>query len=506
MNTISKQSVANALRLLVYFYLLLPHFIYFLGWIKPLIGIPVAVLLGISFYKIIRQNFQYQYFSNDEKIGWKPIILLVVIAFLLTLWSGAGGYFFQRSDYIKINAIFRVLIEQDWAVTFTSLKGIDEPTHFNYYMAYLLPVAFLGKILGIQHADQIALFWTFLGYAFAMLWFVLLNRKSIWIPVAVFFLFNGLEPLLIAGNVVFKIILGESDKAFLYHTIRTGWDVLLADGVFRYNGNYIALTWVPHHALGMWLSMSVFVYETIENKRLDTVALLIAVMLLWSPFPSVSLAILAGFYIVQYRFQTVWTYHNLVVAPILVIIFGLMYQAHYPLLAEHAGNWTWHFLPFPKYIFIYFIFILIKFVGYSACIHPFVVNSPHRKLWYLMMIALVLIPHYRIGSNNDSLANLYAPFMFLLTWLIAKYLSEKSLWKNIRIRLLAVLLLLGGVEAVRTVLISWFRPVLEPTFTTSIPIAESLTFQELHQRFEVWFVRHYIGKNDSFYARYLLKK
>ncbi|MCS7004703.1 MAG: hypothetical protein NZM38_05195 [Cytophagales bacterium] len=507
MSSISKQQIINFLRIVSYAYLILPHLIFFLTWINSFVGIPIIGLLGFSFYTIVQQNRLLVLFEGHEKVALRTIGLLVAISFLLTLWAGVGGYFFQRHDYIKINAIFRTLIEREWPIHFYNLPGIAETSaHFNYYMAYKLPIALFAKWIGIRWADDIALIWTFLGFTVVLLWFALLSGKDFWIPVIVFFLFNGLEPILIYGYVCYKILIGQADWDFLYHILRTGWDVFLADKVFRYNGNYIALTWVPHHAIGTWLAMSLFLYEVIQNKKLSNVAFLVGIMLLWSPFPSVSIALLGLFYLIAHRNNTIISFQNLFVAPVLALVFFFMYKAHYPLNSPDAGDWTWKAIPFPTYIWIYLVFVTIKFGAYATCIHQHVVKSVHKHLWYFMLIMLLLLPHYRIGTNNDSLANMYVPFMFLLMWQMARHLSERSLWKDLRIRVLAFLLLMGGSDAIRTVLISWFRPILEPTLVTSVPIQQSRVFEKLTEVYDEWFLRQYIGKNDSFYAEYLLKE
>ena len=153
----------NIFSLVTLLYLYIPIVIFFLTWLKPLIGIPCVL---ISCLIIVAGSS----FLKEEAISWKKLwgflTISIVVIVAWSLLSGLGGFFQQSYDWQKHNVLLNDFINKQWPVTydFRGKHGV-----VSYYIAeYILPGA-IGKISNFNIAQDFLLLWLVMGLVLLVL-------------------------------------------------------------------------------------------------------------------------------------------------------------------------------------------------------------------------------------------------------------------------------------------------------------------------------------------------
>ena len=147
-NKQSKKTIClsyNHLVLIAYLYMLLPIFIFYLGWLKPIFAMPTIVLIGSGLFFLLKSEYKEKEFIEIH------VASLVLIFLIIGIWvylSGVGGFWPQMQDWHWRNAILRDLIEYTWPVIYPKTGNA-----LVYYYNYFLPSALFGKIFGWQAAN-----------------------------------------------------------------------------------------------------------------------------------------------------------------------------------------------------------------------------------------------------------------------------------------------------------------------------------------------------------------
>ena len=213
---------------------------------------------------------------------------------MLTAWlllSGVGGFGFQNPDYEKHNALFRNLIIEKWPSTL----GVN--TNLVYYIAYYLPAALVGKILGWEAANYFIFFWTLIGIVLSYLWFWkisainLKNSKTrTLVLLLIFSLAGGLD---VIGYYLIK------QNTFDLFTHIEGWAEY-----FQYSSNTTLIYWVPQHTLAGWLITGIVVNSIYKPQNLKYLGLSLAFSIIWSPFIVIGIAPFLIFIFIEYLAQS----------------------------------------------------------------------------------------------------------------------------------------------------------------------------------------------------------
>ena len=151
----------NILRGFAYIYLFLPILIFFIGWIKPLIAVPLCLVICFCIFRMIQKpkDIWLPAFNKELFFQLLPIIIILI---LWVYFSGIGGFVFQNKDHWWRNETFNLLVQEDWPVIVKmNMKGTIQPRALIYYIGFWLPSAVVGKLFGLSA-----------GYAFQALWAV----------------------------------------------------------------------------------------------------------------------------------------------------------------------------------------------------------------------------------------------------------------------------------------------------------------------------------------------
>ena len=119
---------SRTLKIYSYIYLILPVLIFFIGYLKPIISIPISIGICVMFFLLIKQAIE-----EKEKVISKIILpILFIVILIICIFAGQGGLFYQSADHHWRNAIFRDLVNFEWPVYYS-----DSNSALNYYIGHL---------------------------------------------------------------------------------------------------------------------------------------------------------------------------------------------------------------------------------------------------------------------------------------------------------------------------------------------------------------------------------
>ncbi len=278
------------LRLITIFYIILPSFLFALGWLKGPFSIFTLLILlsfagvywvkvypGVGGGKVSGQKDENSVLSVEGRVGF------VLVFFMLLLWlafSGTGGLGLQNADYKASNALLKALIEQDWPLTYV-IEGVRVP--IVYYFAYYLPAALVGKLFGWLAANIFLFGWTFVGVWLSFAWFWKLSRSTLRKPIGKLLILALIFCL--AGGMDFVGAFLLKGREFEWSAHIEWWAEF-----FQYSSNTTLIYWVPQHTLAAWLITGLIADALYEKHSLIYMGMVMAAGVLWSPFGIVGTA------------------------------------------------------------------------------------------------------------------------------------------------------------------------------------------------------------------------
>ena len=444
-------------------YLVLPLFLFCLGWLQPLWAILFALLTAIGLW------FTFTEFRREEALvtavkGWRQgvtrrdIAITGIICFLLIIISGVSGYGYQTGDWSKHEILLQDLVDYPWPV-FYDYYGAS--VGLAYYVAYYLPPAVIGKLAGILPATQALVMWTLAGLVLAVSWFALITRRSLVVGLSFFLLFSGLSVIgavlrfampvdLLAGTPVINTSPWQTHPA-------------LWSAIWQYSPHVRGLFWVPQHVLPGWLltGMILFVLLTTTSRR--SLLFLWALSTLWSPFITIGLT---PFFLAdllprpQSRlgdrlrayvsvangcgvaiFLLMATFYATKLTPIAPVLNqGLRVGLSLGEIVQRDG-WV-------SVLFLYLLFCLLEFgIYFLVDGYRSLREAPGLQWTYrLVFLWLAGLPLLILGQNNDLAARASIPALFFVAMLVGRngfWLSGAAPWRR---ALWSVVILLGALS------------------------------------------------------------
>ncbi len=403
----------NKIRCIALLLLLIPSIIFMLTWVKPIIGIPCVLLLGVAFCAAS--------ISEDKVIEVKLSTLLAVGAVIL-LWAflaGQGGFFTQKSDYEYRNVILRDLLNYKWPV----LYGNGNGESLVYYIGYWLLPALIGKVA--MHFGGFVAGWLVARIAI-LVWTVVLiyvtfllllfnvgkgRRKAVYITLAILILFSGMDAL---GAIYVP-------HKFLSHI--EWWA-----GSFQYSSMTTQLCWVFNQAVPAWLACTI----AFSEKNEKSYAFIGLMLLPTSPLPLVGLAVyMLAFAVKDFLvsikskqisgfFKNIITVQNIIALVTLVPVFGAYYMNNAVSTDESAGGTPgMEFAISDVYTGVFYIlFILFEFGFLLLALK----NKKNRFESIFIAVSLVIIPFIKVGDSIDFCMRASIPSLFLLMIMLINYL------------------------------------------------------------------------------------
>lgn len=212
------------------------------------------------------------------------------------------------------------------------------------------------------------------------------------------------------------------------------WFTIINDIMLQYSSNYVMLRWVFPQVIAIWLTLLLF----IENKEKIQyyLTLMLPSMLLGtlSFIGIVPIAIgCALCELVRKRKFAIWlrkvfSLENMLTIFTLGSILILYFYGN--ILGEKPNDISFKYISYGSYWEIYFIFVIIMVLLYSLCIW---IDNKKNELFYLAVISLLVLPLFKMGMWNDLVMRCSIPSLFILMYLIVKFLNNYmciSIFKN----------------------------------------------------------------------------
>jgi hypothetical protein len=536
------------LRLLTILYLVLPSFLFSVGWLEwPFAIISILILTSFTVnifsdayralpswqMQILFKIKKKQVLTSDSKLGIALVFLLIII---WMVFSGAGGVGLQNIDYRSSNALLKDLIVQDWPLVAISGNTL---VPIVYYVAYYLPAAVIGKAFGWVYANNFLFVWTLIGVVLAFSWFWNLSRidlknnrvSKLGVLTVIFCLSGGLDYI---GYYVLK------GNVFDLSAHVEQW----AD-YFQYSSNTTLIYWVPQHTIAPWLIIGMIADALGDKHNLKYLGMAVATGIIWSPFGLVGtvpylLLILFVYLLPQHRKYLLKK--ETMVFNALSIWIGAIYllylgsnQFKFPTgfiwqLSEGEVFWVGRLLTFEclEFALLGCLTLLLIVLGvlfsHSTALkvrwrertvlleQEFGITPIQLYLFTASLIMLAVLPLFMMGILNDLVMRGSIPSLFIFWAFIAKVVTDASLRVRKKHTLLYALVLM-------TLLIGFFPSIAEiarsakyyhfgpPAFldvsTTVDAIETRLTFQRLGNEHSMFY--RYLGKS-SWAASLLLPK
>ena len=229
-----------------------------------------------------------------------------------------------------------------------------------------------------------------------------------------------------------------------------------------------------------------------------------ALSALWSPFVTIGLAPVVAAAILNGRWRTLWTFPNIIAGPALLFVSAVFLKT-----VERdkiVEGFIWQFYPVQSVAFRWPLFCLGEFGVYALLLFPAVMgqklprNQRHglSREWFLIAIlALLVLPVYRIGEWNDLCMRASIPCLFLF-WivLLRMYFSGALPLNSWRGAVLVGCLLVSSAFPAK----NWVDQVIHtrPRLQFFDGSADVSVTDLLKER-----IPQYLGRADRFFFRFL---
>jgi len=487
-NTIMQKRFSVIVTVCSYTFLALPFFIFALLYLKPLLGIPAAICIGISFVLAVRTtNIPCDFsFSKNEKI---KLLIVFLVILIWVFMSGIGKFVWQNPpDLPARNTMFKMLVEKPWPVS-TIVDGKEYK--FVYYFAFWLPAALVGKVLGLGAGFVFQYIWAVLGVSCAFMLVCLLRNKITFTSFIIFIFFSGLD--YIGVTLHEQYILNPVIRSHIEWWSR----------YFQYSSMTTQLFWVFNQIIPAWVAVSLVLTQK-NNKNIVFIA---GTLFLNATIPFMGLLPVAAYIVIRNinansmlkkgaasSLRDVFTFQNIAGGGIAGIVSFLFF-------ASNMTSQTFSLLYSGdiKYFLYYVEFIVLEAGVYLVLIFE---RQKRNPLFYIIAICLLCFPLFYIPDYNFVIRG-SIPALFVLMLMVIDELE--TLGKSKKRSLLIIVLIVGSItplaEIRRTVYHTLHRDEL-PVFSEE----RTMKTRAGTAKKDGSPAYTYLGYGDSFFFKYLARK
>lgn len=409
-------------------FLALPVVVFFTGYLRPYVGIPLAVLFLAAYVLSVRdcsRDQEKKLLSPDETVIKIPVSYLIgfaVTAVAVSFVSGVGEFIFTLNDHPYRRAIINDLVNYKWPVIYdystqTNPEVIKEIGRtsgsyaFMYYFTYWLPSALIGKLFGSVAANVAIMIWNAVGIFLTFTGMSkVIGRAGFMVPF-VYICFAGLDVL---PNIVHTFVEWKS-----YIGIEV-WIPVLA-----YMSNFAELTSVFHQCVPCWLIVTMIMMSF--NTR--SIGLLGGMLLTYSPWGVIGLfplALVRAFSKpmrsggVKRALINVFSIINIVSCAVILLVYGPFYLGNSSSVSD--TGFFWEFTDGPgQAVIVYILFVLIEIAPFAVILRK---TEKKNALFIAALIELMIIPLYKVTLANDFCMRSSMAGRFVLCILLARYLKD----------------------------------------------------------------------------------
>jgi hypothetical protein len=130
-------------------------------------------------------------------------------------------------------------------------------------------------------------------------------------------------------------------------------------GVFWILGsNHTFLSNGPHHMFPSWICILMVFHDAVIRKNINRIGFIFSFVPFVSAFMAIGLAPFVVLAAIQNKFKNTFTFQNIIIAPLLIIIAGLFLTSNN---AQYEKGWIWNFVSMRDASVYLFIFFLLGF-------------------------------------------------------------------------------------------------------------------------------------------------
>jgi len=396
-------------------FLTVPLLIFFAGFAAWFVAGPAMLLIAAVLYRSRPEP------GHWPRPGWETVSCVVLSG--LFLWACAYLPPFGRSwDWLKHFAIINELARYPW-------PPVNDETHtfLRYALGYHLVPGLMARLLGERVIEPVVFLETWVGLFLVLMLLLQKIRPSRPGPfLIVFLLFGGLD-------LVGWWFLG-SDRALL--STKEWWTG--RSYLFAYEGHATLFLWVPQHALAGMLGTMLLLSNDGRPAVPQSMGLLGAAVLFWSPFAAIGLLPFALAAAVRARREVFTDAGNLLCALALVV----------PLLAyllagsgDVPRGFTFTEAGFRASLYVAFVMLEVGIYLIVLRLHGW----GHLRYPVMVVALLIVIPLCRIGIYNDFAMRASIPSLMLLAIAVSATVTETEGYKWIPLAILTAVGMAGSI-------------------------------------------------------------
>lgn len=421
MKDLRSDSKLTLLDGLICAYLVLPLLL-FCTWFQWPVALAFLALIGQGFHNALRGAWR-----GGIGVQTKWGVSIAAIALGWTALSGVGHFVFANLDWVIRDAVLRDLTQTAWPPKYGNEGHVA--LILRAPVAYYLPAAALGSVLGLQAADLLLYLWTALGFGLFL--------------CAVTTLFSTGRERLIACALM--VGFGGLDLIGV-HVLEGGWPrfgehIEWWAEFAQYSSNSTLMFWVPNHALPAWLGLALVMRLWRQPELARITPLLAAAIPLWSPLSALGLA---PFFIaaLNWRRDVRLVFSLRYSWPLIAI--GLL-MARYITMDTQSLPHGWNMSIFASPSAFWVVYLAFCFFEFGLLA---LVLFPLRVYDFRLVMALVILlvlPFFRFGPGNDLVMRCSIPALAVLALAAVRPLaqSRQTFWRC----LLVVVLGIGALGA-----------------------------------------------------------
>ncbi len=429
-----------ALERLVIAYLTLPLAIFVAGWLQLWIALPLLACLAYGLRALAAPAATG---AEHLPVTRLHLIVAILVAFAWTYLGGIAHFMFTNADWYVRDAVLHDLVVSPWPVGYGALAGGESVLRAP--LAFYLPAALAGKLLGLHAAHLALAAWTVAGVTLFLLQVLSLapsRLQTALIVCLVVVLFSGLD---FVGGLI------NTGPRYIVHW-HLGSHIEWWAGLYQYSSMTTQLFWVPNHALGGWLTIGLLCRDRRGTPLHSLLPMIVVASALWSPLTMLGLLPFVAWKAVadMFRERSVQLLHPRVWVPALIV--GFAVAAYLTLDLDHiprGGSMAHGLGGFAARLANQAQFFLLE----AGLIGLAILSLRRSTIVSLALVILALLPFAHFGPGNDIVMRGSIPSLVVLAIaaalaLIGKDSGAGARWKKAA---LGALLAVGAVTPIQEI-------------------------------------------------------
>ncbi|TLU89966.1 hypothetical protein [Dyadobacter sediminis] len=470
-------------------YLSIPNLIFSWAWFRW----EVALVMTVCYALLVKHTL----FDNEEASPLTTrtgdIIFILCYSFIWTSVMGVGGFFSQTLDFVGHNTKHYDLFKSTWPIIFNEVNQ-----YACYYFGYYLFPALISKMLG-TFSVAVIFIWSWTGMALGTFWVYMIIEKNKFLMLVFPFVWT----------ITFII------PKFLAWLIPVFPDTYYFEWMW---GLFNQSLWVVNQIIPSLIVAGLILYSTSYEKSPLKSFFPVILCFIWAVFPAVIFGLIAFLIAITSRysrFSTANILNHIILPGIIFIPVGLYLTSSDGLPVK---GFMWEFYSLATIIEQFsagIIFEIVVLAALSFLLFKYS-NRFSGSLLVCVYIAVIPLLLYKIGFANDFQTRGILPIgimgAIIFLHLVSKAMAQLKLANFNFYYCLAFFMCLSfykpqGVDSklLQNKLMSRLFPGRFEAHVYEYD-TYSNTYQMLLQEYSNKEAKQYLGRKNSVYERFLMRK